>query len=175
MIVSSHHIRVSLGWLTKVAETSRVCGTRGGECKCTQTSLERPRRGSGVIFKWTFKEEDGKMWTGFIRLRVGTMMSSDSLKCGHFLTDRGSDTFSKRTLLCSCSFVADAWETQQGAAICACHIYSHTTPVQRRVAVGIKMLSWPSLWKIRERRRSYKFPKLFDRHNRPISGDEGSK
>jgi hypothetical protein len=29
--------------------------------------------------------------------------------------------------------------------------------------------------KIRERRRSYKFPKLFDRHNGPVSGDEGGR
>jgi hypothetical protein len=44
------------------------------------------------------------MWTGFIRLRVGTMISSDSLKCRYFLTGRGTDTFSKRTLLRRCSF-----------------------------------------------------------------------
>jgi len=57
------------------------------------------------------------------------------LKCGYFLTGRGTDTFSKRTLLGRCSFIADALETQQGAAICACHIYIHTALVRRRVEV----------------------------------------
>jgi hypothetical protein len=101
--------------------------------------------------------------------------SSDSLKCGYFLTGRGTDTFSKKDCCVDAVFVADAWETQHGAAICAWHIYSHTTLVWRRVEVWIKMLSLPNLWKIRERRRSYKFPKPFDRHNRPVSGDGDSK
>ena len=45
------------------------------------------------------------MWTGFIRLRVGTVMSLDSLKYGHILTGRGTDTFSKRTLLRRCNLL----------------------------------------------------------------------